>query len=122
MKPAADGSNVAGTVYIPNTSVLTVSMGNVTFNNYVNGQLIGNSTIDNLVLKPGNNTVPMHGVTNQSAVLDLIASTYKNGVLPIDIVGNSSVYNGLHLPYYEKALKSNTQHVELNITAALLGL
>ncbi len=40
-------------------------------------------------------------------------------MLPIDIVGNSSEYDGVHLVYFEKALASMTQHVNLNVGAAL---
>lgn len=40
-------------------------------------------------------------------------------MLPVDIVGNTSVYNGQHLTYFEKALSSVTQHITLNVGAAL---
>lgn len=87
-------------------------------NLYVGGDLIGNSTIADLTLKPGNNTVDMRSTTNQSLVLQKLP-TYKGGILPVDIVGNSSVYNGQHLTYYEQALASNKLRVDLNVGAAL---
>ncbi|KAI9795456.1 MAG: hypothetical protein M1825_001459, partial [Sarcosagium campestre] len=119
-KPAADGSNLEGTVYIPNASVLTLAMGNLTLNLMVDGNMIGTSTIDNLLLKPGNNTVPMRSKADQSQVFKLL-SKFPGGVIPIDVVGNSSVYNGQHLTYYEEALKSVTQKIQLNVTEALGG-
>lgn len=61
----------------------------------------------------------MIGYTNQTLVLDLLESTYKDGMLPVRIVGNSSIYNGQHLTYYEKALQQNVQSVTLNVGAAL---
>ena len=94
-------------------------MGNVTFNTFVNDTLIGNSTIQDFVLKPGNNTYQMHGVTDQVLVLSMLQSTYKDGILPVRIVGNSSIYNGQHLTYYERALQANTQHINLDVGAAL---
>lgn len=47
---------------------------------------------------------------------------HSNGLLPVDITGNphnSSVYDGQPLPYYSKALASNTLQVTLNVGAAL---
>lgn len=111
-----------GTVYIPNPSVLTITMGNVTFNNYVDNKFIGTSSLSDLVLKPGNNTVPMRSIVNQTLVIEKVTGTYKDGMLPVDIVGNSSVYNGQHLGYFEKALQSNRQHITLNVGAGLAAL
>lgn len=61
----------------------------------------------------------MRSIVDQSTVIEMIVSDFKDGLLPIDIVGNSSVYNGLHLEYFEKALAANTQHVTLDVGAKL---
>ena len=125
LEPEADGTNMIGEVYIPNPSILTLTMGNVTFNNTIPATksqpatFIGTSTINDLVLGPGNNTVPMRSVINQTLVIEALATTYKTGILPVDIVGVSSVYDGQHLPYYEKALQSLTQHISLDVGSAL---
>jgi hypothetical protein len=108
-----------GTVSMPNPSVLTVDLGNVTLDLSVQGTPIGQSLLPNLVLKPGNNVVPMHSTVNQSLVIGMITSSFKNGILPLDIVGNSSVSNGQHLEYYEAAIQSNTLHVDLDVGSAL---
>lgn len=96
--------------------------GNVTFNNYVQGEFIGTSLLNDLVLRPGNNTIPMRSIVNQTLVIEKIVSDFKDGLLPIDIVGNSSVYNGKHLPYFEKALQSSAQHITLNVGEKLAAL
>ena len=115
-----DGSNANGTVSIPNPTVMTMAMGNVTLSMSVAGLPIGYSTLPNLVLRPGNNTVPMLAVTNQTAVVGLIfESQYKSGILPIDIVGNTTSYNGQDLPYYEAALKENKLTIHLDVIKAL---
>ncbi|KAL6716796.1 hypothetical protein ACLMJK_004708 [Lecanora helva] len=120
LTPEPDGTNMLGTVYIPNPTVMTISMGNVTFTNYLPTSIpLGTTTLTNLTLAPGNNTVPMRSTVNQTLVLEQLQSTYKNGFLPVDIVGNSSVYEGQHLPYFEKALASVTQHVVLDVGSAL---
>ena len=43
-----------------------------------------------LTLVPGNNTIPMRSQVNQTLVLTQILENFKDGMLPIDIVGNSS--------------------------------
>jgi hypothetical protein len=121
LTPEADGTNMIGTVLIPNPTVMTISMGNVIFNNFIANTTtsIGTTTLSNLTLSPGNNTVPMRSAVNQTLVLTQLSENFKDGMLPIDIVGNSSVYDGVHLVYFEKALASLTQHIDLNVGAAL---
>jgi hypothetical protein len=115
-----DGANMIGTVYIPNPSVMTVEMGNVTLDLSVAGTPIGTSLIPNLTLKPGNNTLDMRSTANESLVISMITKTYKNGILPIDIVGNSSINSaGQHLPYFEAAIQANPMSVSLDVGAAL---
>ncbi|KAL9028166.1 MAG: hypothetical protein Q9196_003428 [Gyalolechia fulgens] len=120
--PEPDGANMIGTVYIPNPTVLTLTMGNVTFNNFVDDEFIGTSLLSDLVLRPGNNTVTMRSRVNQTLVVEKVKETYKNGMLPIEIRSNSSIYNGQHLEYFEKALQGSRQHVVLNVGAALAAL
>ncbi len=90
-------------------------------NLFVEGTLIGSSIINNLTLKPGNNTVEMRSTTNQSLVLQKMAN-YKDGILPVDVVGNGSVYRGQHLVYYEQALAYNKLRVNLNVGSALSAI
>lgn len=119
----SDGTNMLGTVFIPNPSVYTVEMGNVTMNLAVAGTPIGTSLIPNLTLKPGNNTLGMRSVTNQSAVIDLILKKYTNGILPVDISGNSSVNSkGEHLAYFETAIQSNHMSISLDVGSALKSI
>lgn len=125
MVEPVDGRNMNGTVYIPNPSVMTINMGNVTLDLSVDGQLMGYSYLDNLTLKPGNNTIPMFSNVNQTDIINLItasSSPYKNGIVPFTISGNSSVYNGQELPYFSKALAANNLTVHLNVSQALAEL
>ena len=64
----------------------------------------------------------MRSTVNQSLVLSQIVENYSNGMLPISIVGNSSVFEGQHLVYFEKALSSVTQHVTLDVGKALMDI
>lgn len=117
--PAADGSDVRGQVYIPNPTNISVEMGEVTLNLYVGGQYIGNNTIPNLTLIPGNNVFNFTGVSDQTTVLDLITTNYTNGILPVTIIGNSSIVNGQHIPYFEEALQAVPLQAQLDVGSAL---
>lgn len=66
--------------------------------------------------------VPMQAHADQLQVISLITSKYKNAVLPLTVTGNSSVKDGVHLRYYEEAIKSNVVKVDLNVAPALRAL
>ncbi|KAI2478064.1 DUF3712 domain containing protein [Pyrenophora tritici-repentis] len=79
----------------------------------------------NLVEPPpqaGDNKFPIQSHVDQLTILGLITSKYKNAILPLEIVGNSSVKNGQHLTYYEDAIKSNTVKLNLDVGPALAGI
>jgi hypothetical protein len=59
--------------------------------------VVGNATIPDMTLVPGNNTLPMTGIINQILVT---ASLDKAGMVDMQITGQSAVYNGEHLTYY----------------------
>lgn len=112
---------MTATVLIPNPSVMTLDLGNVTMNLLVDAKLIGYALLPNLILKPGENSVAMQAQVNPTTVIGLITSKYKNAVLPLDVVGNSSVAAAGHLAYYEEAIRANTVRVMLNVGPALRG-
>ncbi|KAF1981441.1 hypothetical protein K402DRAFT_342367 [Aulographum hederae CBS 113979] len=122
---AAPGQpNMFGMVYLPNPSPMTLTLGNLTQNLFVQGQPIGQAFIDNVVLHPGNNTIPMYSITDQAAVIVLLTSKFRDGVLPVDIVGESVVYNGQSLEYFAAPLRENPLFAKLDVGKALekLGL
>ncbi|KAI4266144.1 MAG: hypothetical protein LQ337_008883 [Flavoplaca oasis] len=79
LTPTPAGTNMLGTVSIPNPSILTLSMGNVTLNNYVDGTFIGTSLLPNLVLKPGENLVEMESKVNQTYVIEAVGWDVAGG-------------------------------------------
>lgn len=113
---------LTGFAQIPNPSVMTLDLGNVTMDLSVDGTAIGQALLPDLILKPGDNNVTMQSSVAQLVVISLVTSKYTNGVLPVSIVGNSSVRNGEHLTYYEEAIKSNTINLDLNIAPALAAI
>jgi len=109
------GPNLMGNAYIPNPSVMTIQMGNVTLNlTTAKDGVIGNATILDFTLKPGDNNIPMSAYINQTLVL---SSMNSSGFVDIDVIGTSSVFNGEHITYYEKALSSNTLSLSLRVSA-----
>ena len=111
--------NANGTVFIPNPTVTTYEMGNLTMDMYVGNVSIGNSTVENVVLRPGNNTFPLRALANQTAVVQLLFTDYKSGIFPVNIVSKGVIYQGEHLPYYEYALRSNNLTIHLNVIEVL---
>lgn len=113
----AGSPNLAGYAYIPNPSVMTIAMGNVTLSlSTAAAGVVGNATIPDMTLVPGNNTLPMTGIINQILVT---ASLDKAGMVDMQITGQSAVYNGEHLTYYEKALASNKLSLAMNVVQIL---
>lgn len=96
-----------------------MAMGNVTLSlSTVQAGVVGNGTIENMTLVPGNNTLPMTATIDQLSVL---GSMDTSGYVLMQITGTSAVYNGVHLTYYEAALESNVLSLEMNIAAILAG-
>ncbi|KFZ13387.1 hypothetical protein V502_06637 [Pseudogymnoascus sp. VKM F-4520 (FW-2644)] len=109
--------NLTGMAFIPNPSVLTVEMGTVMMHISTKEKgLIGNSTIENFVLKPGENLLPMKSTVDTALAL---GSVDDKGMVNMIIVGQTAVYNGVHLPYYETALKSHTLTLAVNLQSLL---
>ncbi|WEW58791.1 hypothetical protein PRK78_004259 [Emydomyces testavorans] len=118
----SDGTNMRGNVFIPNPSVMSLTMGNLTLNLSVDGKSIGQSHMNDVVIRPGDNNIEMTSKIDQTQVIGFLSgqnAPYKNGILPVEIVGDSATYNGKELPYYSKALQSNKLHIDLNVGAVL---
>jgi hypothetical protein len=72
-------------------------MGNVTLALSTTKGIVGNTTINDMTLVPGNNTLPMTGIMDQALVS---LSLNNTGFVELEIVGQSAVYHGEHLVYY----------------------
>ena len=106
-------------VSIPNPTVLTLELGNITYHNTVDGTDVGESLLPNVVLKPGNNTLPMLASVSTEKVLPLVAGKYQNGKLPVKSEVVSVQFHREDLVYYKDALAASPQTVMLNVLAAL---
>lgn len=119
--------NMRGHLNIPNSGVLRLGLGNLTFN-VVSGDIrLGLINIYDLQLWPGNNTVPFEGnfffdelVPNLSEILDSQKDALNKGYLAFNATGNSTIANGEHIKYIEGVL--NNKHIPFTFPViSLLG-
>lgn len=87
--------------------------------------LVGNCTLPNLVLKPGNHTTPVEGIIDLKVLLKNLpqvlkdqASALKDGNLNLRTIGTNVEYEGVQVPYYTKVM----QTLELNAKIAVGSL
>lgn len=100
--------------------MLTLEIGTIVLDIYSGDLVIGNATLNDVMLVPGENTFPLKGVLdlttvlgNLSEVLKSQAAALKNGSLSLKTITRSVVWNGTEVPYYTK-----TMH-ELPLTAVV---
>ncbi|KAJ4391786.1 hypothetical protein N0V93_005406 [Gnomoniopsis smithogilvyi] len=103
-----------GSLTIPNPSKLSLALGDVTYNVYSAGVLLGESHVNDLRLVPGQQAIPYEGTLNIDTIIDK-ANKYANfkkimegatddARVPFDIVGNSTSVNGEHIEYLDEVL------------------
>ncbi|OBT61226.1 hypothetical protein VE03_08700 [Pseudogymnoascus sp. 23342-1-I1] len=121
-----DGTNLIAELSIPNASLVSFELGNVTLNIMVGGILLGNATMKNVYLVPGNNTVPARGIVNlKTAIMNLPAilssqvGALAKGNIEMSASGNSTIYNGQHIEYYEKVLNKLVLTTQMPILSIL---
>lgn len=119
-EPGLFNSNSQGALMVPNPSVVTLNAGNVTATMSVGDVVIGNITLPDLSLQPGNGSYPFYSTTNQTEVALLLQQPqYRCGELPLEIDAGASTFNGQVIGYLTAALKSSTLKVDLNVAPAL---
>ncbi|KAH8699234.1 hypothetical protein BGW36DRAFT_426906 [Talaromyces proteolyticus] len=122
----SDGTNFRGVAVIPNYSIVSFALGNVTLNLKAADFVLGQGVIENVVLKPGNNTVDIKGSLSIATVLDnliSIAAAEKSAILKgnleLSASGNATIYEGVHITYYESVLNSLVMTADVPILEVL---
>jgi hypothetical protein len=125
--PGPSGHNMKGHLNIPNAGVLTLGLGNVSFNVMSGDVNLGLVYIDNLDLKPGNNTPPFVGdfyfdelVPNLAAFMETQRGPLAEGMIELHAAGNSTFHNGQRIKYVEGVL--NGKRIPFRIPATTLVL
>ncbi|KAF3018872.1 hypothetical protein E8E14_008466 [Neopestalotiopsis sp. 37M] len=126
LPPEDDGTNLIGNFTLPNWSPLTMGLGNLTFNALAGDTIIGNVTILNVELPPGNSTRSFRGqifldvlVGNLGKIISSQASAITTGNILVGISGNSSTVDGEHISYLEDVLNNVRIDTEVPIIQAL---
>ncbi|KFY47496.1 hypothetical protein V495_01934 [Pseudogymnoascus sp. VKM F-4514 (FW-929)] len=127
LPPQADGTNLIADLQIPNASLVSFELGNVTLNIFVGGVLLGNATMYNVYLVPGENIVPARGIINlKTAIMNLPTilqsqvGALTKGNIEMSASGNSTIYNGQHIEYFEKVLNSLMLTTQMPLLAILM--
>lgn len=124
-----DGNNFQGILMLPNCSPLSLGLGNLTLDTWAGDVLIGNATVINVHLKPGNNTIPFIGQVFLDSVmmnaLGIIASqksSLDKGFLELGISVNSTTANGESVTYLQDVLNDVKFTAQLHEHEVLRGL
>ncbi|CRG86116.1 hypothetical protein PISL3812_03119 [Talaromyces islandicus] len=111
LPPEADGTNLLANATLPNQSVLTLEIGNTTVDILSGDLKIATGYIENLFLKPGNNSFSIRGTANITTLLHNIkpvlayqAPFIKNGYLQLTTRVTNIKYNGSTVPYYTEEM------------------
>ncbi|PYH78351.1 hypothetical protein BO82DRAFT_342919 [Aspergillus uvarum CBS 121591] len=115
-----DGTNLLANATLPNPSAMTLEIGTTTLNLYSNTLLVGNVTLDNLTLTPGNHSTPVCGVfdlgkviANLGRVLRDQRDAIKRGYLDLTTVGTDVTYEGVQVPYYTDVMRNLTMTAQV---------
>ncbi|KAJ5716263.1 hypothetical protein N7493_008174 [Penicillium malachiteum] len=113
-----DGTNMVGNVTLPNPSVLTLEIGTLFLDVKSGDLVIGNATVENVTLKPGNHVNSLTGTLDIGTILKNIgtvlsdqSASLKNGTLSLTSVTRTVTWNGTLVPYYTTVMS------ELALTA-----
>lgn len=107
LPPLEDGSNLIGNASLPNPSLLTLEIGQIVLDVKSGDLLIGNATLENVTLKPGDNIFPVKGILDISTIALHIgeiladqADSIKSGSLSLTSTTRTVIWNGTLVPYY----------------------
>ncbi|KAJ5668602.1 uncharacterized protein N7477_007172 [Penicillium maclennaniae] len=115
LPPKADGTNLVGNATLPNPSVLTIEIGTITLDIKSGGLVIGNATLEDLTIKPGDNKHPLTAIldfdiifAHLGTVLKSQANLLKTGNLTLDTITKSVVWENKTVPYYTEVMSGLT--------------
>lgn len=126
-------TTLQGSLILPNYSPLTIGLGDrVTYkvfssvsNNSSNGDLqIGNATVPNLMLQPGNQTINFQSTANTTTIMSnlemlLNGMDKQTGELGFSVVGDKAYVGEEHIPYLDGVMKNVKVHGGLPFCEAL---
>ncbi|KAJ5807733.1 hypothetical protein N7474_009002 [Penicillium riverlandense] len=122
-----DGAHLEAVLDLPNPSLATIEMGDLTLNLYVGSVLVGEVFISNVTFTPGPNVVssrvyldPKTAVRNITTIIQSQKESLYRGKLGVRVSGKSTVRNGENLAYFENGL-SKLQLYSMVPVSRILG-
>lgn len=120
--PRPNGVNLLGKITLPNPTVLSFEVGTLNLDVMSGDLVIGNATLEDVALKPGENTYALTGtldlkkvIGNLGQVLSTQMSSLMNGDLSLNARTTSAVWNGTLVPYYTDVLRTLTLNTKVPI-------
>lgn len=123
--PLSSTAAMSGLLTVPNPSKLRLALGNVTYNVYNAGMLLGESHTHDLHLEPGDQVIPYEGTLNVDGIVDaphnneafgkIMETLTDDGRVPFDIIGNAAYANGEHIEYLDDVLPQ----IKLRVTPCM---
>ncbi|KAL4787315.1 hypothetical protein BJX76DRAFT_354262 [Aspergillus varians] len=123
-----DGTNLIANATLFNPSVMELEIGTTILDLKTGDYILGNATIDNLVLYPGNNSVAINGmidlhylIDNLHEILEIQRHSISRGFLSLDCIGRSVVWGGEEVPYYTVAMKELTLKADVSLGSLVIN-
>ena len=89
--------------------------------------VLGEALIQNVILKPGNNTVALSGridlrkvLQNLSEIVAAQREALSDGEIELSATGNKTIYDGQHIPYFERVLNNLTLTARVPIMRVMM--
>lgn len=122
----ADGTSLRGSLWVSNHSPLTVGMGNVTYDVLAGGVRVGETTVENLRMVPGNQTIEYKGKLDSDVLVanirDVLGSLNEEGNLEFVVTGNQSMVNNERIGYLDEVLSKINVKASFTLCQAMKSL
>ncbi|KAL4874464.1 hypothetical protein BJY04DRAFT_13281 [Aspergillus karnatakaensis] len=123
-----DGTNLIANATLPNPSVMTLEIGTTVLDLKSGKHTLGNATLEDLMLYPGNHSLPVNGILDLPYLIDNIGDilstqgdALSRGFLRLECVGRSVVWNGVEVPYYTEAMRELTLTAEVALGSLVIN-
>ncbi|KAL3460306.1 hypothetical protein BJX64DRAFT_263633 [Aspergillus heterothallicus] len=123
-----DGVNLIANATLPNPSVMTLQIGTTLLDLKSGEYTLGNATIDDLMLYPGNHSVPVEGIidvdyliSNLGDILGTQGDALSRGFLRLEAVGRNVTFEGVEIPYYAEAMRQLTLTAEVALGSLVIN-
>lgn len=122
----SNGSALGGSLFVPNWSALSLGLGNMTCDVVANGIVVGQTTVEDLRLVPGNQSVAYVSRLDADAVTsrarEVLGALDQEGDLDLLIRGNSSSVDGQRVEYLDDVMSQISISTQLPLCMAMKAL